>query len=57
MSKPDYQAEMRLPEGGTCADCQNARRCVAFGFSRSDATDCDFHPSRYRAAQEGSERS
>ena len=27
--EPNYQAEMRLPEGKTCADCRHFPRCKA----------------------------
>jgi len=43
----DYDAEMRLPEGLTCKDCQHARRCFSLGYSRAPHTSCDFHPSRF----------
>ncbi len=50
MSEPDYRAEMQLPEGKTCGDCQHIKRCRAFGFTSSEAnTSCDFWPSRFRA--------
>jgi hypothetical protein len=50
--EPDYDADMRLPEGKTCDDCVHAARCFGFGFSKSGATSCDFWPRRYRAALE-----
>ena len=60
MSEPDYDAEMRLPEGKRCDDCAHAARCFGFGFSTSGRTSCDFWPSRFlqnapsqQAAQEG----
>lgn len=49
-TEPDYDAEMKLPPGMTCSDCAHIKRCLAFGFTSADATLCDFHPSRYRAA-------
>lgn len=47
--EPDYDAEMRLPEGLTCDACFHAPRCFGFGFSTPGRTSCDFHPSRFRA--------
>jgi hypothetical protein len=50
MVEPNYRAEMRLPDGKTCADCQHGSRCDAlFGAVRQRFTSCDFWPSRYRA--------
>lgn len=49
-SEPNYEAEMRLPPDKTCDDCAHARRCFAFGFSKPGRTNCDFWPSRFRAA-------
>ncbi len=46
--EPDYHAEMKLPEGITCADCRNAERCdMLFGAVRRGFTSCDFWPSRF----------
>lgn len=45
--EPDYDAEMRLPDGKTCDDCKHAKRCFAFGYSQSGRTNCDFWPSRF----------
>lgn len=50
--EPDYEAEMRLPEGKTCGDCAHIRRCSAFGFSSAVNMSCDFHPSRFRETRE-----
>lgn len=47
--EPDYDAEMRLPEGKTCDDCAHALRCFGFGFSKSGRRSCDFWPSKFRA--------
>lgn len=46
-TEPDYDAEMRLPEGRTCADCRHIARCKGFGFSWPERTSCDFWPSRF----------
>jgi hypothetical protein len=44
----DENTCMQLPEGKTCGDCVNEKRCVAmFGHSPSD-TYCDFFPRRFR---------
>ena len=51
MAEPDYDAEMKLPEGKRCDDCAHAYRCFNLGYSQSGRTTCDFWPSRYRAAQ------
>jgi hypothetical protein len=51
-SEPNYHAEMRLPEGKTCADCRNGARCDAlFGAVRKGFRSCDFYPSRFVARQ------
>jgi hypothetical protein len=47
MSEPDYHAEMRLPDGLTCAACRHIPRCAAFGFSEPGRASCDFWPSRF----------
>lgn len=47
----NYNADMRLPEGRTCADCVNGTTCDAlFGAVRRKFTSCDFWPSRFRPA-------
>ncbi len=46
--EPDFEAEMRLPDGATCDGCANAKRCFAFGFSTPGGSSCGFWPSRYR---------
>lgn len=57
MSEPNYAAEMKLPEGKTCADCNNGRVCNAlFGAVRRRFTSCDFYPSRFTEYAEGAER-
>lgn len=43
---------MKLPDGRTCGDCIHVRRCVLFGFTKSENTNCDFSPSRYQQAEE-----
>lgn len=48
--EPDYDAEMKLPDGKTCEDCAHWKRCKGFGFTVAGATSCDFHPSRWREA-------
>lgn len=46
--EPDYEAEMKLPPGKTCGDCRHVLRCLAFGYTSSEArTGCDFHPNRF----------
>lgn len=48
MNGPNYDAEMRLPAGKTCADRKHGLRCDAlFGAVRLAFTSCDFWPSRY----------
>jgi hypothetical protein len=48
MKEPNYHAEMRLPDGKTCADCQHGPRCDAlFGAVRRAFSSCDFWPSRF----------
>lgn len=48
MTEPNYAAEMKLPAGVTCADCQHGARCDAlFGAVRKGFTSCDFWPSRF----------
>jgi hypothetical protein len=48
-SEPNYDAEMKLPEGKTCGDCKHIKRCKAFGYAQPDRRDCDFYPSRFAA--------
>lgn len=51
MAEPNYDAEMKLPKGKTCADCEHGPRCDGlFGAVRRGFTSCDFWPSRYRPA-------
>jgi hypothetical protein len=46
----DFDAEMKLPAGSTCADCCNVSRCVdVLGCTKPGNTSCDFHPSRFVA--------
>lgn len=46
--EPDYSAEMRLPAGTTCADCNHGSLCDGlFGAVRRGFTSCDFWPSRF----------
>ena len=52
-SERDYDAEMALPAGKTCADCKHTKRCVGFGFTEPERAACDFHPNRF-APREGS---
>lgn len=49
-TQTDYAAAMKLPEGKTCADCVQSRRCCAMGFSWPDRTQCDFFPSYFTEA-------
>jgi hypothetical protein len=49
-SEPNYSAEMRLPQGKTCADCIHGLLCDGlFGAMRRKFTSCDFWPSRFSA--------
>lgn len=48
--EPNYEAERRLPDGKTCADCRHGARCDAlFGAVRRQFKSCDFWPSRFSA--------
>lgn len=47
----NYEAEMTLPTGKTCADCKHIKRCEGFGFTEPNRTSCDFHPSRFSPSQ------
>ena len=49
--EPNYDAEMKLPEGKACDDCRHCDRCFALGFSKAGNRSCDFWPSRFRAKQ------
>jgi hypothetical protein len=51
--EPDYEAEMRLPLGKTCADCRHIKRCSWLIGEDGTDTSCDWHPSRFdeRTAQ------
>lgn len=48
-AEPDYDAEMRLPDGVTCDGCVHSKRCFGFGFSQTGRTSCDFWPNRFAA--------
>jgi len=48
--EPDYDAEMKLPDGKTCDNCVHARRCFGMGFSTTGRTSCDFWPNKFRPA-------
>ena len=50
----DYDSEMALPAGKTCADCKHIKRCLGFGFTEPQRKSCDFHPNRF-APREGSD--
>lgn len=40
--------DMELPEGKTCKDCVNFRRCSGLFGAKETWTTCDFAPSRFR---------
>jgi hypothetical protein len=42
-----------LPEGRTCSECQNFRRCSWYLLCKPDSRTCDWDPSRFAAAQDG----
>lgn len=45
----EYDEQMRLPDGKTCADCINGPNCdAAFGACHNTFKSCVFWPSRYR---------
>lgn len=46
--EPDYNADMRLPDGKTCADCYAVRFCVGIGCTTVESTKCDYWPRRFR---------
>jgi hypothetical protein len=46
--EPDYDEEMRLPEGKTCCDCTHSKRCFGMGYSEPGRTSCDFWPTRFK---------
>jgi hypothetical protein len=51
VGEPNYDQDMRLPDGKTCGDCVHIYRCTIFGFTSSPAnTSCDFWPNRFRAS-------
>ncbi len=47
VTKIDYEKDMQLPAGKTCADCYAVRFCVGIGCTKPDATKCDYHPNRF----------
>ena len=47
--EPNYDLEMKLPEGKTCDDCVHAKRCFGFGFSKTGNKSCDFWPNKFWA--------
>lgn len=54
--EPDYDAEMKLPDGKSCDDCIHSKRCFSLGFSVTQRKSCDFWPSRFRPGFSGIER-
>lgn len=46
-SEPDFDAEMKLPDGKSCADCRHINRCESFGVASKIDTSCDYHPSKF----------
>lgn len=51
--EPDYDADMKLPDGKTCGDCVHIRRCLGIGYTSSETNNfCDFWPNRYLAKPE-----
>lgn len=55
-AEPDYDAEMRLPDGKTCADCHHIARCTGFGFTSPKRTSCDFWPNRFADGPKGQDQ-
>lgn len=49
---PTDPDKMKLPQGVTCGDCMNMRRCkLIYGHVESD-TYCDWSPSVFRPKNE-----
>lgn len=53
----DYEKDMQLPPGKTCADCYAAKFCVGIGCTKPDATKCDYYPNRFREKNLAKEQS
>jgi hypothetical protein len=56
MSERDYAAEMKLPEGKTCAECTYVAGCMVFDITTLDATFCEWWPNRFRFDEARAER-
>lgn len=52
MAERDFDAEMRLPAGTTCAQCRHFKRCKAMFGAHDLRTQCDFHPRRFTPASD-----
>ena len=51
----DYAAEMKLPEGKTCADCRHFERTCRWLISyKGHETSCDWHPSKFSEKEKAS---
>lgn len=45
--EPDYEADMKLPAGRTCADCFASKFCIGIGCTKEESTSCDYWPNRF----------
>lgn len=48
MSEPNYEQDMKLPEGKTCDDCFAFSFCNGIGCSWPGRTACDYWPNRFK---------
>lgn len=46
--EPNYDEDMKLPPGKTCADCFASRFCIGIGCTTPERTTCDYWPNRFR---------
>lgn len=54
-NEPNYDADMKLPEGKSCDDCYAAHFCFGIGCSKPGRTSCDYWPNRFREMEKQAE--
>ena len=47
MKEPNYDQDMKLPEGKTCDLCFAFRFCNGIGCTWAGRTECDYWPNRF----------
>jgi hypothetical protein len=46
--EPNYEQDMKLPEGKTCDVCYAFRFCKGIGCSWEGREECDYWPNRFK---------